>query len=220
MKNTTRILGVILTLLMVLTLAVTVAAEDVLKSEPWVAPENGVNIIAGNKTCVVKSDRGEMPEMTDGIVTDKAGDNFWTAGQGGHAVPVENPRESTCSVCNKPECGAWFQVNLGEMREIDIIRIVTMLDDTAVYRWEIYATDDASKPVTEWELVGAKTTDEVSTADGYAIYLDEPIQVTTLRVYGTYCSLSGSDNRFRISEIELWDVTVPEETPGENETPR
>ena len=54
MKNATRILGVILSLIMVFTLAATVAAEDtVLKSEPWVAPENGTNIIAGNRGCVV-----------------------------------------------------------------------------------------------------------------------------------------------------------------------
>ena len=67
MKNATRILGVILSLIMVFTLAATVAAEDtVLKSEPGVAPENGTNIIAGNRGCVVKTDRKtagyEMPE--------------------------------------------------------------------------------------------------------------------------------------------------------------
>ena len=221
--NTKRIFAVIMTLVMVFSLATTVAAADVLKAEPWTAPENGINIIAG-LDCVIKTDRGNMPHMTDGIVTDKIGDNFWTAGDGGHAVPVENPLTQTCSTCSKPDCGAWFQVNLEEVSEIDAIRIVTMLDDAAIYHWEAYATDNPEKPITEWVKIAEKTTDEISNADGYAVFFEAPIQVKSVRIYGTYCNLTGGENRFRVSEIELWDITVPqtpdeEVTPDEEETP-
>ena len=161
MKNTRRILAVVLTLVMVFTFTFTIAAETddaPLTAEPWVAPENGTNIIAGNTSCAIKEDRGNLPEITDGICGDKPSDNYWSAGHGGAAVPGENPIENGS--------GAWFQINLDAICEIDAIRVVTLLNDAAIYHWEAYATDDASKALSEWTFIGAKTTDEISNAEG------------------------------------------------------
>ncbi|MBE6639769.1 MAG: discoidin domain-containing protein [Ruminococcaceae bacterium] len=171
---------------------------DVLYPEKWVAPENGINIIAGNETCVIKADRGDLPEMTDGICGDMASDNYWTAGSGGADVPGSDP------IANNS--GAWFQVNLDEVSEIDAIRIATLVNEQAIYHWEIYATNDAEAALEDWTFVGEKKTDEVSTEDGYAIYLDKPIEAQYIRIYGTYCNLTGGNNRFRVTEIELWDI--------------
>ena len=173
----------------------------VLYPEKWTAPANGTNLIAGNETCVVKADRGNLPEMTDGYCGDKASDNYWTAGSGGASVPMENPIEN--------ECGAWFQVNLDEVCEIDAIRIVTLLNDKAVYHWEIYATDDAEMALEGWDFIGEKKTDEISNADGYAIFFDEPIEAQYIRIYGT----KGYEDRFRVTEIEIWDIEEGGATP-------
>ena len=177
----------------------------VLYPEKWTAPANGTNIIAGNETCVVKADRGNLPEMTDGYCGDMASDNYWTAGSGGASTPMENPIEN--------DCGAWFQVNLDEVSEIDAIRIVTLVNNKAVYHWEIYATDDAEMALEGWDFIGEKKTDEISNEDGYAIFFDEPIEAQYIRIYGT----KGHDDRFRVTEIELWDIEEVESNTVELE---
>jgi len=185
---------------------------EIIYPEKWTAPENGTNIIAGNTTCVVKVDRGDLPEMTDGVCGDKPSDNYWTAGSS-FDPPIENPIENESTI--------WFQVNLDEVSEIDIIRVVALVNPEAIYHWEIYATDDPDMALEGWDFIGEKKTDEVATEDGYAIYLEEPIEAKVVRVYGTYCNLKGGDNRFRMTEIELWDVegeVTPPEPPATETT--
>ncbi len=126
-------------------------------------------------------------ELTDGL-SGSSSDFYWSSGNC-KSDPIEN------------ESNAWFEVDLGAVYDIDAIRVVPRLSDTGYYHWEVYATDDNQMAVEGWDLIAAKTTNEVSTAEGYGVELEESFSARYIRIYGTYSSY---DQPFRLCEIEIW----------------
>ena len=144
-----------------------------------------------------KSDRDVTTELIDG----EAGETsyyYWST----YASCVENPIEN--------ESDAWFEVDLGGYYDVDAITVIPRVGDH-YYHWEVYATCNNAEPMTSWEKVAEKASDEAASMEGFTAATKEGTVARYLRIYGTYTSDPDYSTQFQVCEIEVWaglDPTV------------
>jgi len=152
--------------------------------------------LALNST-IRKSDRDVTTELIDG----EAGETsyyYWST----YGSCVKDP------IAN--DSGAWFEVDLGGYYDVDAINVIPRVGDH-YYHWEVYATCNNAEPMTSWEKVAEKATDDAASIEGFTAAVKEGTVARYLRVYGTYTSDPDYSTAFQVCEIEVWaglDPTV------------
>ena len=105
--------------------------------------------------------------------------------------------------------GAYIEIDLGREYNIDGIRVINSISQTAVYKWEAFGTDDRSLPVSEWHHLGGKSNDDPCGADGYTLTLSkhkQGLDIRYVRIVGTY---SSKGNKYPIAELFVYGNKSP-----------
>jgi len=163
MKNSKRILAVLLTVVMAMGcfagFTFTSAAESIdLTAQSYITMGNGGNVT-------------EL--LTNGNTGDYCDLGFWTNDN------VSNPPFGTEGKC-------YIQIDLGTLCTVDSVWAVNLGGRN--YKWDIYYSDDVSKDISTWTKVDGKTNDDTCTTEGYTVEFGTPITAKYIRLYGMYNS--------------------------------
>jgi hypothetical protein len=93
----------------------------------------------------------------------------------------------------------YLDYDMGNDVAVDKVEVWTLTGRD--YRFAVYGTTDNTKPITEWTLLGEKTTNETMTADGWSTTLGTAKTVRYIRVYGTY---NNANLGFHFNEVKVW----------------
>lgn len=105
-----------------------------------------------------------------------------------------------------PEC--YIETDLGSPMPVDSIKVQNYPQSTC-YKWLVYATNDKTLPINQWEIIGGKITDETypggAEETGYTARMafDEEgnyEKYQYIRIYGIYHS---GNIGFHFNEVEL-----------------
>ncbi|MBQ9467858.1 MAG: alpha-N-acetylglucosaminidase C-terminal domain-containing protein [Clostridia bacterium] len=176
-----RALSFILSVLMIVSLAVPYSL--LVHSTPVQSGEASSDelfekaVVSVGKPVTIGAKKTSVPKVTDGITN--TNNNYTDSTNYGTVAPRSQAAVSTCYV----------EIDLGKEYPVSAINTVTYVKGSRVYKWDAYLSTDNSRPIDEWTLAGGKTTDEVSTYDGYTLTFN-PVNARYVRVYGT----ANSDN--------------------------
>ena len=100
--------------------------------------------------------------------------------------------------------GAYIEIDLQREYNIDEIRVINSISQTAVYKWTAFGTDDRDLPITEWHELGGKTNDDPTGAEGFTLTLAKKLQslnIRYVRIVGTY---SSKGSKYPIAEVFIY----------------
>ena len=154
--------------------------------------------VFGKKTMPKMADISSRLEITD---------------QNGKKIEALNDRLLTDSVnlgkWAKGTDGCYLELDMGEATLVHALNLTQPTSKNGrVYKWTAYATDDNTKPMDQWTVIGEKTNDEISGDTGYTTILTKNVKETAyryIRIYGTYCNEGES---FEVLEVYVYGMAV------------
>ena len=96
--------------------------------------------------------------------------------------------------------GCYIEIDLGEVYTLSSVTTFTYVASGRIYKWDAYATVDNTKSITEWTLLGGKTTNEESTSAGYTLSFT-PTEGRYVRIYGT---ANNQNSSFHWTEVFVY----------------
>lgn len=148
-----------------------------------------------------------MPKMTD------ISSQIVLTDQNGKKITTLNDRLLTASFdlgnWAKGTDGCYLEIDMGEATLLHALNLTQPTSKNGrVYKWTAYATDDNTKPIDQWTVVGEKTNEEVSGDTGYTVILTKNVKEKAyryIRIYGTFCNEGAN---FEVLEAYVYGMAV------------
>ena len=108
--------------------------------------------------------------------------------------------------------GAYVEIDLGEVYNINSVKVINALTCEKVYKWAAFASEDASLPIEQWTKIAEKAGDEKATGLGYTATVEKALAKKPFRYVRIYAVYNSADENFEIAEIDVSYTTYQDDS--------